>query len=208
MGATPTQDEATAFCAHCCSLTTQRLVHVQKYRDLLLNWDNSVSESNVQFCYFVAVCQSCRQILLYHEVDDVPKDAFARCELRYPRSGLLDMSVPMPVRKTYAQAYRIRSSASGYAALIRKALEQISTDRNADGRTLRDKLQALEARGEFPPTLLDMTHAIRIFGNDGVHTDDVKAEHIPVIDDFFRAVVDYVYVGPSKIAEYRKRIGK
>ena len=53
-----------------------------------------------------------------------------------------------------------------------------------------------------------MTDVLRIFGNRGAHaaSKEVKPVHTLAIDDFFRAVVEYVYVAPSKLSEFHKSL--
>jgi hypothetical protein len=48
-----------------------------------------------------------------------------------------------------------------------------------------------------------MTTIIRTLGNIGSHASEqeVGPEFVPAIDQFFRAVVEYVYVAPSRVDE-------
>lgn len=199
------------FCPHCCSRTPHRLVHTQRYADVLFNSDGSIADRDVPFTYYVAVCEGCDQILVYHEMDDVPRTGYVALQLLYPNDGNLHSSVPPRVQAIYGEAYRIRYlSPSAYATLIRRALEAITEDRGIATGTLASRLKQLSVRGEIPQVMTEMTEILRILGNVGAHagTADVQPGHILVIEDFFRALVEYIYIGPSKVAEFRARLAK
>lgn len=53
-----------------------------------------------------------------------------------------------------------------------------------------------------------MTDVLRLLGNIGAHAagQSVKLGHVRAIDDFFRAIIEYVYVAPSKLKEFRDRL--
>ncbi len=56
--------------------------------------------------------------------------------------------------------------------------------------------------------LAEMTEILRMLGNMGVHSSDqeVKQEYATVIDEFFRAIVEYVYVAPAKVKDFQNRL--
>jgi hypothetical protein len=52
-----------------------------------------------------------------------------------------------------------------------------------------------------------MTDVLRLFGNMGSHDNlSVAPEYVDVIDDFSRAVVEYVYVAPYRVNEVRMQL--
>jgi hypothetical protein len=69
-------------------------------------------------------------------------------------------------------------------------------------------LEELVTRGEIGPVLADMTDVLRRLGNIGSHDSDevIAPEYVDVIDEFFRAVVEYVYIAPFKVGEFKKRL--
>ena len=50
-----------------------------------------------------------------------------------------------------------------------------------------------------------MTDVLRLLGNIGAHAveQSIKPIHVIVIDDFFHLIIEYVYVAPSKLKEFR-----
>jgi len=69
-------------------------------------------------------------------------------------------------------------------------------------------LKDLVSRGVFPGSFSELTDLIREIGNLGVHATgrEVDFWDAELLDDFFRAVVEYVYVVPSKIARMKQRM--
>lgn len=55
-----------------------------------------------------------------------------------------------------------------------------------------------------------MTDVLRILGNIGAHADDmdINLAHTWAIDQFFRAVLEYVYVAPGKLAAFRRQLDR
>ena len=53
-----------------------------------------------------------------------------------------------------------------------------------------------------------MTDILRMLGNIGSHAADesVEPEYVDAIDEFFRAVVEYVYVAPYRVNEVRAQL--
>ena len=94
--------------------------------------------------------------------------------------------------------------------MIRRSLEALCDDRGVKEHSLVKMLEELVKRGEIPETLAEMTTVLRLIGNAGAHHSDVKVI-VPMtwaMDEFFRAVVEYVYVAPSKLADFKEKLDK
>jgi hypothetical protein len=158
--------------------------------------------------YFVASCETCNHILVYRAVEDIPDDKyFTSGDLEYPESGELHSSVPKTVSKIYSEALQIKSLApNAFAVQIRRALEALCEDRGAKNGTLQKMLNELSTKGEIPSTLIEVTDLLGLLGNIGAHApeDSVQPWQVRTIDEFFRAIVEYVYIAPSKIKEFRE----
>jgi hypothetical protein len=197
------------FCPHCCSRTPQRLIHTQQYRDLQYGDGGAVSECADIYSYFVVECGGCGQILLYHDTSNTTVSAFVNCVMLFPADGSLHESIPARIRLIYSEGFRIRIvSPNLYAVQIRKALEVVAEDRASKGGTLEHKLRDLATRGELPPVLAAASDVLRVLGNIGAHDDALRPEQVIMIDEFFRAVVGYLYVAPSRLTEYQARSAK
>jgi hypothetical protein len=155
----------------------------------------------------VCVCETCDAALLY---DGIAYDVSGNWpDLVYPRNTTLPSSVPQAVRDIYSEAAVVKRNApNAFAILIRKGLEAICDDRGAPSGPLAARLKHLAERGEIPPSLAEVTDALRVVGNTAAHVSLQPITHPMtwVIDDFFRVIVEYVYVAPSKLSEFKQRL--
>ena len=200
-----------SFCPHCSNRAPQRLVYTQRYTER--TWDAGHGEESepTPWSTFVAACETCGHILLYDNYgDQLEEDEFHRGVLAFPEYGL-PISVPSPIRAIYAEASRIRALApNAFAVQIRRALEALCEDRNADGRNLATQLGDLAKRNEIPSVLVELADTLRLVGNVGAHSGNQTVHQLQAyeIDEFFRVLIEYVYIAPNKLAAFRKRLGK
>jgi len=199
------------FCPHCSNRAPQRLIHTQRYMEKSWSVSNG-KEDMAPWSTFVAVCETCGHVLLY----DNPGDQFEDKEFHYgsldfPRSSHLHSSVPEAVSKAYEEAYRIRSIApNAFAVQIRRALEAVCADRGETRGNLAAKLRNLSNKGEIPPVLSEASDILRLLGNIGAHglSGSVHPLQAYALDDFFRVIIEYLYIAPSKIEDFRARMKK
>lgn len=202
-----------AFCPHCGNRAPQKLVYSHRCSDIAhCDGEDGEEEFALPVAYYVAICETCDQLLLYYEAGDTPTDnKFYTAGLSWPLHGGLHSSVPPSVAEIYAEASRIKQLApNAFAGQIRRALEALCEDRGAKSGPLHQRLKDLAAHGEIPTLLAEMTDVLRLLGNVGVHATDqsVQASQVFAIDEFFRSVIEYVYVAPSKLSDFRKRLEK
>jgi len=199
-----------AFCPHCGNRAPQRHIYTQEFLGQGYSMDGSLANNDLPCAYYVAVCETCNEILLYYTFLDVLEDKdFHLADLIWPDPGVLHRAVPKALAECYIEASRIKNLApNAFAVQIRRALEALCDDRGAKKGTLQQRLQDLASRGEIPPILAEMTDVLRLLGNIGAHAADqsVKPGYVQAIDDFFRAIIEYVYVAPSKLKEFRDRL--
>jgi hypothetical protein len=199
------------FCPHCGNKSPQKLIHTQGTSGT--GWIiEDGEEVDLTVVYFVASCETCNHILVYRAVEEIPDDKyFTSAELVFPESGKLPSPVPKTVSNIYSEALRIKNLApNAFAVQIRRALEALCEDRGAKNGTLQNMLNELSTKGEIPSTLIEATDLLRLIGNIGAHAseDSVKPWQVRTLDEFFRAIVEYVYIAPSKIKEFREGLKK
>jgi Domain of unknown function (DUF4145) len=201
------------FCPHCGNRAPQNLLLKHSYTaDTYSVEDGRKNEADAPCEYFIAECATCNELLVYHSFAAlVPDEDFTEADLVYPTSPELHASVPEIVRVCYSEAAKVKNAApNAYAVMIRRSLEALCDDRKVAKGILQRRLAELVSRGEIPQTLAEMTTALRLLGNVGAH-DTAQSVTLPmtwVIDEFFRAVVEYVYVAPSKLAAFKERLDK
>ena len=71
-------------------------------------------------------------------------------------------------------------------------------------------MKNLSNKGEIPPVLSEASDILRLLGNIGAHglSESVHPLQAYALDDFFRVIIEYLYIAPSKIEEFRARIKK
>ena len=195
-------------CSHCGSITLQTLAY--QYKAPLL-FDTLDDESIYEdFEFLVYICTICNAPILYGDFTINYKEG-SNLPILYPTgSSLLPPSylvmreeiVPAHLQQLYSEIWHMkRRSPTAFVAQVRRALEFICNDQNASGRNLANKLKDLINKGVFPEKIGDITDLLRIFGNLGAHYSEEKINvwDAESIDDFFRLVVEYVYIIPAKV---------
>jgi len=206
--------QRVAFCPHCGNRAPQRLLlkhdYDHPYSFVLEEDGNSYLEKEEGSSYFVAVCTTCDEVLLYNQYRyKVGVENFTHADLLYPEGIELERSVPDKVRACYAEAARIRRTApNAYVVMIRRALEALCDDRGTKGRPLKSRLSELASRGEMPALLVEVTSVLRVIGNTGAHHSEaaVSPDLVWLVDELFRTVLEYVYIAPKRLASFRQRL--
>jgi hypothetical protein len=131
--------------------------------------------------------------------------------LQFPAGLNLDPCVPEVVASNYREAKRVQNtSPNAFAVLLRRSLEALCDDRGVSRGNLAARLRELAREGEIPGKLAEISSVLRELGNAGAHH---TAQHVTVpltwtMDEFFRTLIEYVYVAPHKLASFQKRLKK
>jgi hypothetical protein len=200
-----------AYCPHCGNRAPQEMIHTQRYLERTWGVDGKESEPS-SWSMFVAVCHTCNQILLYENLGDQadPED-FSRCELVFPRPAYLDISVPREIAAIYEEAVRIKElTPNAFAVQIRRALEALSVDKGIKKGSLQVQLNELSKNGDIPPNLAKASDLLRMLGNVGAHASEQSVHPLlaNAMDEFFRAVIEYVYVAPKRLHQFQNQMDK
>jgi len=148
-------------------------------------------------------CDGCGSTSLY-----VVGEADGDLTQLYPYQKNLS-AVPERIRNAYKSAEKIINiSPEGFCVLTRRALEAICDDQEAKGKDLNEKLNDLNSKDIIPATLLKMSHKIRTVGNAGAHMDEFipNLQDARIMDEFFLAVTEYVYIVPEKLQKVEQRL--
>lgn len=211
-------DTEILICYHCANQVPQKRIGYHRGQELFEHIDGH--RYNEDFDYYFYQCPTCQGVSIYGKFAEYSgHEAMGRYRL-YPRgSQLLPEShklasrkcVPERIMKIYEKIWPLRHIApNAHAGQIRRALEFICRDQKAQGKTLFEQLKDFVARGTFPGYFSEITDFMRQIGNLGAHAgeEDVDFWDAELLDDFFRAIVEYVYIAPSKIDRLKQRIGK
>lgn len=193
------------FCPHCCNRAPHTLLLTQNYEGV--GWMTGVDEIPYDGTYFLARCETCKEILIYHSYSG---EDYRAAELHWPDIGL-SKSVPEEVSRIYDEAIRIKNLApNAFAVQLRRALEAVCKDRGTRKHNFAKQLNELAEKGEIPKTLSEASDILRLIGNVGAHASETEVHPLQAIaiDQFFKAIVSYVYISPAMIREFRENMKK
>lgn len=117
--------------------------------------------------------------------------------------------VPEHILRLYEEVWPLRHRApAAFIGQIRRTLEYICVHQNAVGKDLFNKLQDLGAKGILPGYFAQITDLLREVGNMGAHatTEELSVWDAELIDEFFRALLNYVYIAPARIKRMQERL--
>lgn len=169
------------------------------------------------FEYHIYQCPTCIGVTIYGAFTEYPNARDKAFQRIYPQgSRLLPEAhkvvscecMPEKITKLYEQSWPLRHISPGaFTVQVRRALELICNDQGATGSTLFEKLKALVANKTFPGHFAEMTDLIRKGGNLGAHAGDEEVDFwdAELLDEFFRFIVEYVYIMPSRILRLKQR---
>lgn len=206
----------TYNCHHCNNVTLCEVVHTSQARELWLDgitWSKSGDDpwergewitEYIPYTYYVIQCSVCNHLSILRAFLDYESDELIDLLQKYPLPNDYSEDIPIAIRETYLEAAGIRTKAPhGYVTLIRKTLELICAEKGAIGRNLYEKLNDLANKGILPSNLSEIANLLRIFGNEAAHASGKRISVLDtnVIDQLFRAIVDYLFVLPARIVE-------
>ncbi|KXK17912.1 MAG: DUF4145 domain-containing protein [Fimbriimonadaceae bacterium] len=209
------RNERTLVCSHCGNRTPHTIVG--KHRRVLERSDEFYEQFDPDDLdvldlgppdvieYVMTVCGTCRNLALFSGLVDYEEDP----ECFWPDWDQLGVGVPQEVQQAYREATRVRNiSPRSFAVEIRRALEAICAEQGIASGKLDKQLQKLFEKTAMPANLKQVADALRVLGNMAAHfgQSPTSPAEVITIDEFFRAVIEYVYVAPAKLASYRTKL--
>jgi Domain of unknown function (DUF4145) len=207
------------LCFHCGNRVPLTRIAVHRGQELFEHIDDQ--RFSEDFDYVLYQCPTCAGVTIYGDFVDYPRARDASYKRIYPQGSRLlperhkvssVTCVPEQVLKLYETSWPLRHIAPGaFAAQVRKALEYICKDKGAVGKTLDAKLKDLATKQTFPGHFAAMTDLMRRIGNIGAHADgedEVDFWDAELLDEFFRSVVEYIYITPSRLERMKQRLSE
>lgn len=207
--------QVKTLCEHCGNVS---------YKDLVSESEVEEEESGAFVEHRLYRCTICDDVILEKVTRRLPDDyqgswqhrfrsaaaEIVSSEQLWPAPLSLPPEVPDRVREIYEKARLVRRVPSSFVVQIGRALEAMAKDKNAEGRTLNNKLNWLISQGLLPQVLGQMGHINRILRNWGAHDaeTEVQPEDVEIVDEFFRTIVEYLYVAPAKVDRIQELIDR
>lgn len=193
------------FCPHCGNTSVQTILVTQSCVEHSY-WGPEAKEEEHDAIFTVTRCETCTHVLVYEDCEDFT-DQTPLGNLIYPKQSVLVDAVPFRVRCIYLEASRVKkASPTAFVILARRLLEEICRDKGIIEPTLSQSLSKLTKQGVIPAPLSEASNLIRLVGNSGAHASDlaITVPQVWAIDDFIKAIVEYLYVAPERIERFKK----
>ena len=106
----------------------------------------------------------------------------------------------MPVRNAFEEAIKCHAEGCFVASaiMVRKTLEELCSDRQAEGENLKERIKALGTKIVIPAELIAGLDDLRLLGNDAAHIESreyekVGKDEVEVSIEFTKEVLKAVY---------------
>jgi hypothetical protein len=116
--------------------------------------------------------------------------------------------LPESVLAAFEEAIKCHSQGCyvATAIMVRKTLEEVCADRNAEGNSLKARLDDLQGKLLLPREMFDALHDLRLLGNDAAHVelsdfDSIDAPKIEAALDIGKEILKSAY-------QYKRLMGK
>jgi len=193
------------LCKHCGNKTSHLVLNEVIDKESM--FIEEYGEIEFELTRLFTKCNNCRNYSLYVLFDNDYDTANAI----YPYEYELGESVPKEISNAYNEALKVKKiSKLAFIILIRRALDLVAKEQNANGKTLATKIIDLGKKGIIPEKISKMADLIRLLGNESVHEKDFEFEDsdLKILDDFFVAIVDYIYCIHIKIERIQDKLNK
>jgi hypothetical protein len=194
-------------CTHCGKITDHGLVHREDYtKSIDKTGEGHPIEDN---CWLAILkCKTCNKPSAYRDEWDDKQQKWV-ATLIYPIPIQAPREVPVKIRKVFDDASSVlKKSPSLTAVGIRKCLEGICDDKQAQGNTLTERIGYLGDNGFIPLSLSDIVNTSQTIGKIGSHFGnmDISLDEVNVLIEYTLAMFECLYVVQDKIDSVRMSI--
>lgn len=161
--------------------------------------------------WYLYKCPVCENPVLakQYEGNCDPPNCINDIKVIYPALVITSKGVPPKIFQAYEAAVKTRGIDNAICLLsLRRALEMVCKDKNAQGDNLEKKIDDLIEKKVLPEMMRDACWIVRQCGNEAAHADDVefsKREADEAIE-YVGSIITYLYSTPVKVADLRRRI--
>ena len=138
------------------------------------------------------------------------RDQARRTIFQFPPSRISfeSKSVPENIVDTLKEAIECHANKCdrAAAAMVRRTIEEICENKNAQGGKLYEKIDDLKDKVIIAPALFDAMHNIRFLGNDAVHIelkwfDDVGPKEVAAAIKITKKIIEAIYQADDLVKE-------
>ncbi len=205
-------------CRHCGNKTSHGLIYLHSVDVPLGIYDPEGTPMDAADYFFLFECKTCRGISLkevFSEELDMGSNGyeipFDNIDYLYPSSQSLNDAIPKGLILVIKEANKVKLiSPMAYLILVRKILDELCKERGIKGKNLEKKLIKLVQLEKLPDIFGDASNNLRLLGNIGAHESKVEInnEDIQLVEEFIFALIEYIYVMPSKLRKLNEALKK
>lgn len=159
--------------------------------------------------WHVFECPVCNKPVLISEyvypMDDYPSDV----RIEYPVIAVSAEGVPEEIYSAFEAAVRTKGIDRAICLLsLRRVLEMICKDKNANGNTLEKMIEDLINKKVFPPMIENACWIIRKLGNVAAHADKtyVYQSELDQVIGYVATIIDYLYSLPHRVGKLKIKV--
>jgi hypothetical protein len=172
------------------------------------DWDNGEGYYGTT-TYKIYKCPVCKDItLIDHTISNAFEDDI---DIKYPTDNVDYAKVPSNIKTAFEAAVKTKGIDTAICMQsLRRTLEMICKDKNAQGGDLRDKIKDLVDKKILPEMMNDACYIIRQNGNNAAHADDIQFSDYDVdqVIKLVAAIINYLYSMPYRIGQLKESLVK
>lgn len=159
--------------------------------------------------WHVFECPVCHKPVLISEYCFDAQESMPEIKTEYPTIAVSRDGVPKDIYSAFESAVKTKGIDYSICLLsLRRVLEMICKDKDAEGRDLEKKIDDLIEKKIFPPMIEDACWIIRQMGNDAAHADKIPVYtyDIEQVIGYVATIIDYLYSLPHRVERMKKKI--
>ena len=189
-------------CYHCGNTGVQDILHFHKQ-----SWGGYQGELYEQINWLVLKCPVCGMVSMKEDYTNETMIDFGHEQIFdekivYPKTKFNFRYAPKSIQRAFESAVKVSKIDPAVCLLsLRRTLEMICKNKQAQGKTLENKISDLANKNILPSTLNDSSWLIRTMGNDAAHADEINYTDYEVgqIIEFVEMIITYLYELPCRI---------
>lgn len=119
-------------------------------------------------------------------------------------------NLPHNIKSSFEEALTCHSEEcyAASALMVRRTLEELCQDKNCEGNSLFQRIEALKDNVVIPQQLFDALDEIRLLGNDAAHVeskdyDNIGKEEVAIAIELTKEILKSVYQMDSLVAKLK-----
>ncbi len=196
-------------CFHCGNTGRLKIEHIHNY-----NFGGPIYDTNhividyeplEKYRWYMLSCPVCHKVSFYEECDDeLCKQTFSKTLYPQIKSNL--SGIPENIKTAYESALKVKNIDFAICLLsLRRLLEAICKDKNAEGSTLYEMTNDLISKKVLPEMFEDACWIIRELGNSAAHAENRKfyQGQVNCTLRYITTILEYLYILPNDIKDTR-----